>query len=75
MRTDLGRSVGVTNIIQLMWFNQFTGSQPSIRKICVIKRIHIEKFIDIPPYEDRRPTAYQSGEAIQSVHKMQLNDK
>ena len=29
MRTDLGRSVGVTISTQLVWLNRFTGSQPS----------------------------------------------
>ena len=28
-QTDLGRSVGVTTATQLVWLNQFTGSQPS----------------------------------------------
>ena len=27
--TDLGRSVGVTTVIQLVWLNRFTGTQPS----------------------------------------------
>ena len=27
--TNLGRSVGVTTAIQLVWLNRFTGSQPS----------------------------------------------
>ena len=29
LRTDLGRSVGVTTTIQLVWLNRFTGTQPS----------------------------------------------
>ena len=29
LRTDLGRSAGVTIAIQLVWLNRFTGSQPS----------------------------------------------
>ena len=29
LRTDLGRSVGVTIATQLVWLNLFTGSQPS----------------------------------------------
>ena len=28
-RTDLGRSVGVTTVIQLVWLHQFTGYQPT----------------------------------------------
>ena len=27
--TDLGRLVGVTIVIKLVWLNRFTGSQPS----------------------------------------------
>ena len=29
MRTDLGRSVGVTAVTPLVWLNKFTGAQPS----------------------------------------------
>ena len=29
LRTDLGRSVGVTIATLLVWFNRFTGSQPT----------------------------------------------
>ena len=29
LRTDLGRSVGVTIATQLVWLNQLTGTQPS----------------------------------------------
>ena len=29
LRTDLGRSVGVTAVTQLVWFNPFTSAQPS----------------------------------------------
>ena len=29
LRTDLGRSVGVTAVPQLVWLNQFTSAQPS----------------------------------------------
>ena len=29
LQTDLGRSVGVTTFTQLVWFNRFTGTQPS----------------------------------------------
>ena len=28
LRTDLGRSVEVTTVIQLVWLNRFTGTQP-----------------------------------------------
>ena len=29
LRTDLGRSVGVTTVIQLLWLNRFTGTDES----------------------------------------------
>ena len=29
LQTDLGRSVRVTAVIQLVWLNRFTGTQPS----------------------------------------------
>ena len=29
LRTDLGRSVGVTAVTQLVWLNQFMSAQPS----------------------------------------------
>ena len=29
LRTDFGRSAGVTIATQLVWLNRFTGSQPS----------------------------------------------
>ena len=29
LRTDLGRSEGVTAATSLVWFNRFTGAQPS----------------------------------------------
>ena len=53
LQTDLGRSVGVTTAIQLMWLNRFTGTQlPTNRKSRVIKRTHIYKFENNPPYID-----------------------
>ena len=29
LRTDLGRSLGVTAVTQLVWLNRFTSAQPS----------------------------------------------
>ena len=29
LRTDIGRSVGVTAVTQLVWLNRFTSAQPS----------------------------------------------
>ena len=65
LRTDLGRSVGVTTATQLVWLNRCTISQPSHtnRKSCVIKRTYIWKFVNNPPYKDRGPSANQSREA------------
>ena len=44
LRTDLGRSVGVTIAIQLVWLNRFTGSQPSHlpQKPCNQKDTHLK---------------------------------
>ena len=41
LRTDLGRSVGVTKAFELVWFTGFTG--PTHRNSCVIqdKNMHI----------------------------------
>ena len=38
LRTDLGRSVGVTAVTQLVWLNRFTSAQPyqSIKALPVI---------------------------------------
>ena len=42
LRTDLGRSVGVTTVTPLMWLNRFTSAQPSTnRNSRVSKRTHI----------------------------------
>ena len=43
MRTDLGRSVGVTTATKLVWLNRFTGSQPSHKqhKLCNQKDTHL----------------------------------
>ena len=41
LRTDLGRSVGVTTATQLVWLTWFTGHLPTPRNSRVIKRTHI----------------------------------
>ena len=39
--TDLGLSVGVTTVIQLLWLNRLTvPNLPTNRKSCIIKRTH-----------------------------------
>ena len=44
LRTDLGRSAGVTIATQLVWLNHFTGSQPSYlpQKPCNQKDTHLK---------------------------------
>ena len=44
LQTDLGRSVGVTTVIQLVWLNRITGTQPSRlpQKPCNQKDKHIK---------------------------------
>ena len=44
LRTDLGRSVGVTIATQLVWLNRFTGSKPSHlpQKLCNQKDTHLK---------------------------------
>ena len=45
LRTDLGRSVGVTAVTQLVWLNRLTKSQiPTNHKSRVIKRTYIYSF-------------------------------
>ena len=48
--TDLGRSVGVTTAIQLVWLNRFTGTNPPTNHNSrVIKRTIIYKWINKKP--------------------------
>ena len=63
-RTDLGRSVGVTRATQLVWLTRFTGPPSHSRNSRVIKRTHIKKFVNKPPYIDNKPTATPSGGVI-----------
>ena len=65
LRTDLGRSFGVTINSQLVCLIRFTRSQPSSNHNSrVIKRTHIIKCVNNPPYRNWGPTANQSGEVI-----------
>ena len=58
----------VTIVTQRVWLNRFTGSNlPYNRTSCVIKRKHISKFVNNPPYKGREPTANESGEAIKII--------
>ena len=54
---DLVRSVEVTTATLLVWFNTFTGSQPSHLKLLHQKDTHL-KLVNDPPYKNQRPTAY-----------------
>ena len=57
LRTNLGRSVGVTIATQLVWFNRFTGSQPSHQpqNPCNQKDTHFKKNVNNHPHKG--PTA------------------
>ena len=51
LRTDLGRSFGVTTVIQLLWLTGLrVPNLPTNHKRRVIKRTHIYKFVNNPPY-------------------------
>ena len=64
LRTDLGRSVGVTRATQLVWLTGLRAHLPTPCNSRVIERTHIEKFVNKPPYIDNKPTATPSGEVI-----------
>ena len=64
LRTDLGRSVGVTKATQLVWLTGLRAHLPTNYNSRVIKRTHIKKFVNKPPYIDNKPTATPSGEVI-----------
>ena len=70
LRTDLGRSVGVTTATQLVWLTWFTGPPShSPQQPCNQKDTHLKKIVNKPPYIDNKPTATPSGEVIKSIHK------
>ena len=64
LQTDLGRSVGVTKATQQVWLTGLRAHLPTNRNSRVIKRTHILKFVNKPPYIDNKPTAIPSGEVI-----------
>ena len=66
LRTDLGRSVGVTTATQLVWFTGLRAHLPTPRNSRVIKRTHIQKFVNKPPYIDNKPTSTPNGEVIKT---------
>ena len=67
LRTDLGRSVGVTTATQLVWLTGLRAHLPTNRNSRLIKRTHVSKFVNKPPYIDNKPTATPSGEVIEIV--------
>ena len=67
LRTDLGRSVGVTTATQLVWLTGLRAHLPTNRNSRLIKRTHVLKFVNKPPYIDNKPTATPSGEVIKIV--------
>ena len=68
LRTDLGRSVGVTTAIQLVSLT-FLRAQPSHspQQPCNQKDTRL-KLVNKPPYIDNKQTATPSGEIIKNVH-------
>ena len=50
MRTELGRSVGATKSTQLVWLNQFTGSQPLIKGVNLF---YFKKFFFLMQAEEK----------------------
>ena len=51
LRTNLGRSVGITIVTQLVWLNRFTDPNlPTNYKIREINRTRIWKFVNNHPY-------------------------
>ena len=64
LRTDLGRSAGVTTATQLVWLTGLRAHLPTPRNSHVIKRTHIQKFVNKPPYIYNKPTATPSGEVL-----------
>ena len=58
LRIDLGLSVGITIVTQLLWLNRLLDPNfPTNRKSCIIKRTHTKKIVNNPPYKGRGPTA------------------
>ena len=75
LRTDLGRSVGVTTATQLVWLTGLRAHLPTPRNSRVIKRTHIKKLVNKPPYIDKKPTATPSGEVRSQTKVRSLTPK
>ena len=54
LRTDLGRSVGVTTATQLVWLTWFTGPPSHSPQQPCNQKTHIEKIVNKPPYIDSK---------------------
>ena len=64
LRTDLGRSVGVTTATKLVWLTWFTcPPSHSPQQPCNRKDTH-KKIVNKPPCMDNKPSATSSGEVI-----------
>ena len=55
--SDYGHPTGVVNLV-------YGPNLPTPRNSGVIKRTHVKKIINKPPYIDNTPTATPSGEVI-----------
>ena len=65
LRTDLGRSVGVTTATQLVWLTWFTDPTFPLPATAVLSKGHtFKKIVNKPPYIGNKPTATPSGEVI-----------
>ena len=55
--SNYGHPTGVVNLV-------YGPNLPTDRNSRVIKRTHVLKFVNKPPYIDNKPTATQSGEVM-----------
>ena len=55
--SNYGHPTGVVNLV-------YGPNLPTPCNSCVIKRTHVKKYVNKPPYIDNKPTATPSGEVI-----------
>ena len=74
LRTDLGRSIGVTIAIRIMCLIRLTVSPtfPLTEKVVLSKGHTLKKIVNNPPYEGRGPNANLPGEAIKLKKRLLL---
>ena len=74
LRTDLGRSVGVTTVTPLVWLNRFTGAK---RLILKEKETDPTQSYDKNPYTDRRikKATRQHKDATKSLNYTTIADR